>query len=201
MNTEEIKMSTEKVNRYAQSVLSPDRYEHSRRVAILAQELCALFSVDPDAGYLAGIAHDMCKAGKENWLLSMVIRDRLPVSAIEQKKPSLLHGRAAAVLMAAEFGVTDPSILEAVKNHTFGAPALDALGKIIFVADKIEPGRTGMDPDFRAEIDRARDRGDLDGMVIMVLEDNMRYLTAKGKEVSASTLSMLEDLKGRDAGK
>jgi len=197
MNIDELKQITEKINLYALGVLTPPRYEHSVRVAVLARDLCLRFGIEPCDGYLAGIAHDMCKSGKERWLLSLVSQDGDPVIGIELDKPALLHGRAAAVLLAAEFGVTDRSILDAVRHHTFGAPDMDALGKIVFVADKIEPGRTGLDPGKRRKILDS----DLDGMTRLVLQDNIQYLEARGKPVSPVTLLMLESLKERKNGR
>jgi nicotinate-nucleotide adenylyltransferase len=191
MNPEELKSVTAKVNLYAIGSLSLARYEHSVRVAELSRELCLRFGVDPDVGYLAGLAHDICKSGKEGWLLELATADGNPVSDIERRKPSLLHGHAAAVLLERMFQVSDRSILGAVRHHTFGAPDMDDLGKIVFVADKIEPGRVGMDPEYRISILES----DLDGMTRLVVEDNVRYLESRGKEVSASTRLLLETLK------
>ena len=95
--------------------------------------------------------------------------------------------------MEKEFGVDNLSILEAVRHHTFGAVDMDDLGKIIFVSDKIEPGRTGLDPVYRAKLLAAG----LDDMTCMVVEDNVRYLISKGKEVSLITRLMLDNLEGR----
>ena len=39
------------------------------------------------------------------------------------------------------FDITDSDILEAVRVHTFGEPGMCDLAKILYVADKIEPGR------------------------------------------------------------
>lgn len=192
MNTDEIKQVTEKINLYALGVLSPPRYAHSLRVAHLARELSERFGLDPYVGYLAGIAHDMCKSGKDRWLLALAVQDQSPVNEIELEKPALLHGRAAAVMLYNEFGIKDGSILSAVKNHTFGAPEMDDLEKIVFVADKVEPGRTCLDPEFRQKILRS----DLDAMTMMVLEDNVQYLESRGKKVSIITLQALENLKG-----
>jgi len=191
MNPEELKLVTGKVNLYAIGALTLTRYEHSVRVAELSRELCERFSLDPAVGYFAGLAHDICKSGKEDWLLSLAIKDGAPVSDIERRKPALLHGHAAAVLLASEFGVTDRSILDAVRNHTFGSPVMDDLGKIVFVADKIEPGRTGMDVAYRIKILESS----LDVMTRLVVEDNIRYLESKGKEVSSNTWLLLESLK------
>lgn len=193
MNTEQFDEIIPKVDLYAKSVLSPSRYEHSLRVASLSRDLCERFGLDGRTGYLAGIAHDICKACKDRVLLLLVTKDGKPVTGIEAAKPSLLHGRAAAVLLKSDYGVHDESVLEAVRNHTFGSPTFDKLGMILFVADKIEPGRDDYDPASRQKILES----DLDGMTRLVLEDNVRYLELKGKQVSAATLSMLEQLGGR----
>ncbi len=193
MTVAKLEEVTERVNLYALGVLAPPRYEHSVRVAELARAMCVRFGADPVAGYLAGIAHDMCKSAKERWLLSMALRDGQPIVEVEEKKPSLLHGRAAAVLLESEFAIEDRSILDAVRHHTFGAPEMDSLGKIIFVADKVEPGRNGLDPAWLARLNES----DLDGMTTMVLEHNIGYLDSRGKAVSPVTREMLASLKGR----
>ena len=197
MNIDELKLVTEKVKLYALGVLAPPRYEHSVRVAVMSRDLCSRFGLVPETGYFTGIAHDICKAGKEKWLLSLAVQDGIPISEIEARKPSLLHGRAAAVVLRTEFGITDPSILAAVRNHTFGAPDIDDLGKIVFVSDKIEPGRTGLNPEFREKVLASG----LDDMTRLVLEDNIRYLKSKDKEVSLVTLEMLDSLNRRKKGK
>ncbi len=190
MNTDELALMITRVDRHAKDALSQSRYEHSVRVGVMARDLCVRFGLDPDAGYLAGIAHDLCKASRDTVLLELAVKDGSPITDIETRKPSLLHGRAAAVLLRTEFGLADFPILEAVRNHTFGARGLGNLGKIIFVADKIEPGRLGIDPAFREGILRA----DLDVMTRMVLEDNIRYLKARGKTVSPESQKMLDEL-------
>lgn len=190
MNTETIKAITRKVDLYAKGVLPPARYAHSLRVARLSAELCARFGVDPLRGNLAGIAHDMCKSATDKWVLSLVARDGEPVAGIELEKPSLLHGRAAATLLRDDFCVDDESVLDAVRHHTFGAPHLDTLGQILFVADKVEPGRTDYDAARRSEILS----GDLARMTALVLADNIEYLESRGKSVSPWTLAMFEVL-------
>lgn len=193
MNDDEIVKASEKVNRYILGTLTPPRYAHSIRVAVLARNLCTRFGFDPLTGYLAGIAHDMCKSAQDQTLLTLAGGDSLPISTIERDKPSLLHGRAAAVLLGTEYGVTDASILEAVRHHTFGKPNLDSLGKIVFVADKIEPGRTGVNSDLRKKILGS----DLGEMTVLVLEKHISYLEERGKIVAESTYSMMENLKRR----
>ena len=39
-------------------------------------------------------------------------------------------------------GITDAEILDAIRYHTSGKPEMSTLGKLIFVADMVEKGRT-----------------------------------------------------------
>ncbi len=189
MSTDEMEEAARRVLEFARAALSPQRLGHSLRVAHLSRELCPRFGVEPGRGYLAGIAHDMMKASGDARLLEFASRDGEPISALEREKPSLLHGRAAAVLLAEEFGVEDFSVLEAVRHHTFGAPGLDSLGKIVFVADKMEPGRESVPAELRS---RVLSSG-LDEMARLVLEDNLSYLESRGKAISPLTRAMLAE--------
>ena len=181
------------VNQYAVSVLPALRYEHSVRVAELTRDLCTKFSLNAEAGYLAGIAHDICKVAKDRLLLSLASRDGIIHSNIELQKPSLLHGRAAAVLLESEFSITNASVLNAVRYHTFGSPDLDELGMILFVADKIEPGRSDISNEYRESLMDLS----IQDMTRVVVEDNVRFLRTKGKHVSEKTIFFLQKLGGR----
>ncbi|MDR1301508.1 MAG: nicotinate (nicotinamide) nucleotide adenylyltransferase, partial [Treponema sp.] len=44
------------------TMVSFSRFLHSRNTALLSWDLCRRFGLDPQAGYLAGIAHDICKS-------------------------------------------------------------------------------------------------------------------------------------------
>ena len=121
--------------------VSKSRYEHSVRTAKTAKKMCSIYGEDPKKGYLMGIAHDMCKNFDEDNLILLAMKDGNGLSDIEKNKPSLLHGRAAAVMLQEEFGIEDKEIIQAVANHTFGLKGMCNLSKVLYVADKIEPGR------------------------------------------------------------
>jgi len=57
--------------------------------------------------------------------------------------PKLLHGPAAAVL-AERAGETDPGVLDAVRYHSVGWAAWDEVGRMLYAADYLEPGRRGL---------------------------------------------------------
>ncbi|QUJ41785.2 bis(5'-nucleosyl)-tetraphosphatase (symmetrical) YqeK [Treponema pallidum] len=133
-----------RVDAYARAVLSPPRYEHSRRVAefgcMLVRRYALEAQLEPHV-YCAGIAHDMCREHSEVFLLRAAACDGFPIDVTERGTPLLLHGRAAACVLAQEFGVQDEVLLSAVRWHTFGCEDFGVLGKILFISDKIEPAR------------------------------------------------------------
>lgn len=181
----------EKIRAYAQENLSAERYEHSVRVSETAAFMCDLYGLDSDSGRLAGIAHDICKEIPRDEMEALACEDGLPFDEFEKKKPSLLHGRAAAVKIRRDFGITDSDVIEAVANHTCGKPGLCDLGKILFVADKIEPGRPQSTNEYRANLFKKT----LDGLTLAVVEENIEYLAKKGKKSAPSAIEWAEELR------
>ncbi|MDR2476266.1 MAG: nicotinate (nicotinamide) nucleotide adenylyltransferase [Treponema sp.] len=169
-----------------------DRFLHSRHTAVLAWDLCRRFGMDPAQGYLAGIIHDLGKGLPPGALLKLAKSDGKPVSRLEKKKPGLLHGRAAAVLLRERFGIHSDAIIEAVALHTSGGPDMGPLAKALYIADKIEVSRQKADPALRK---LCRDSGDLDELFGAVLEQTVSWLRAKSYELSVDTYRLLEKMK------
>jgi len=194
MDTEDSDCSsalTERVKNYAKAVLTKERYEHSVRVAETASRLCKKYGLDASRGYLAGIAHDMCKDMNEEVIFLLAVQDNLPVSDLEAQKKSLLHGRAAATVLTKDFGVDDPDILEAVRFHTFGSAGMGNLAKVLYIADKIEPGRPYSSPSYVSECIKK----DLDDLLLSVAQENVRYLKTQGKTLAPETADLIQSLK------
>lgn len=181
---------TETVRQRIRETLTPGRYEHSMRVAELCRELCVRFSLDPDVGYFAGVAHDMCKEFSKTELMRLALEDGHDIIDIEHEKPALLHGRAAAMILLDEYGVPEGAVTNAVRHHTFGDPRLEPLALALYVADKIEPGRDGLPDGFRERVMSC----DLPTMSELVLEETLRHLASKKKKISGETFEMHDRL-------
>jgi nicotinate-nucleotide adenylyltransferase len=174
----------------AERALSTKRFNHTLRVAQTARSLCKKYNLDERLGYFAGMGHDLCKEIPDETILAMVTEAGRGLSPIEQDKPGLLHGWAAKIVLARDFGVQDETVLEAVELHTFGKAGMGALAKIIFVADKIEPGRAYVNKEY---LEKLRDLT-LDELTVTVLEDNIEHLIHKGKRVAGESFELLEEL-------
>ena len=196
MDTEDSDCSfalTERVKNYAKAVLTKERYEHSVRVAETASRLCKKYGLDASRGYLAGIAHDMCKDMSDEKIAALAREDGKAITELEVQKPSLLHGRAAALMLRRDFGVTDKDILQAVAVHTFGEAGMCSLSKVVYAADKIEPGRPQVTKAYTDFLDRLS----LDELVEKVLVDGIAYLKKKGYAVAPESEKLLRSLNRR----
>lgn len=177
------------------TMISPSRFLHSRNVALLTRDLCLRFGMDPLAGYLAGIAHDMCKSFSEAELIRLAQKDGEGIAKMEQKKPSLLHGRAAAVLLRERFDIHNGDILEAVRLHTMADTDMGSLAKALYIADKIEVSREQVAPNLRNHQAYA----DLDTLFTAVLDETVAYLRSQEMDLSEGTLRLLGAMHKRRA--
>lgn len=181
----------EKIRKYALASIKPERYEHSERVAETAMYMCDMFGVNPRKGYIAGLAHDICKDMDPQTMLSLASHDNQPVTPVEKKKLSLLHGRAAAVILQRDFGIDDIDIIQAVSRHVLGGASMCPLAKIVYAADKLEPGRDWSTKELREKVFNMS----LNEMCLYVVDWNNEYLRKKGGEPAPVTLRFRESLK------
>jgi predicted HD superfamily hydrolase involved in NAD metabolism len=170
--------------------LSRPRLHHSREVARLASELCDRLHADEERGYIAGMAHDLARELDPAEIMLVAQSDGLPMSEWERANPLLLHGRAAAAILAKHTGYGDPDALQAIRDHVTGRGSMGPISKIVFVADFLEPTREFVSPEFRR-----RTLGlSLDEMTLAVLERKLHYVRAESREVAPAALALLEEL-------
>jgi len=188
MNQIDYDKKIEEIRLYTQKHVKKSRYEHSVRVAQMCRDLCSHYGLNPLDGYLAGIGHDMCKDMDDEKMTATALKDGKPLLEIEKNKPSLLHGRAAAVLMKEKFGIENEDILEAVANHTSGMYGMCDLTKCLFLADKIEPGRPQSTEEYRNRYLKLS----LNEMTAAIVLENYEYIKAKGYTIYPDTKKMVE---------
>lgn len=193
MENKDIDELIEEIRQFAETAEKQSRYEHSVRVAETAEYMCRLYGLDEKRGYLAGMAHDICKNISEEEMMALAVQDGGEVTEVERLKPSLLHGRAAAVLLKNKFGIEDEEIIQAVALHTLGGVGICDLAKIIYSADKIEPGREHSTDEYRARLFAMS----LNELTLFVVEENMEYLKSKGKNIAPSSIEFQENLRSQ----
>lgn len=115
----------------------PARRAHMERVARLLGEWAAASGLggrEIERWMAAGWLHDVLREADSHEL-----RELVPVE-LANLPAQVLHGPAAAVRLRAE-GVDDEPFLLAIAFHTIGHPELDTLGRAVYAADFLEPGR------------------------------------------------------------
>lgn len=152
------------------SFLYEKRYIHSLSVANLAYEIMLNNGLDhPEKGFIAGILHDLGKKVEDDELMMSHYPEY-----IDYPKP-IKHQFIGEYLAKKEFEVVDNDILEAIKYHTTGKANMCTLAKIIYAADKIEPGRSFDSSDLIKAMMEDIEKG-----FITVLKANIEFYQERG---------------------
>jgi 2-amino-4-hydroxy-6-hydroxymethyldihydropteridine diphosphokinase len=94
-------------------------------------------------------AMDLDQSERDAWIDAGRYHDALRDAPLEELRmlaqssitePELLHGPAAANYLAAH-GETRTSVLNAIRYHSIGSKDWDRVGRALYMADYLEPGR------------------------------------------------------------
>jgi HD superfamily phosphohydrolase YqeK len=174
----------------AWSVITPKRREHIERVATLMDEWAAAKGLDDAERTLwraAGWLHDALRDANPQ-----ALRPLLPEEYAEWPD-KLLHGPAAAERLRAD-GVTDETLLRAVAYHTVGHADFDELGRALYLADYLEPGRK-FDQAGRAAL-RARMPHETIEVLRQVLRTRMAHMVTSHNKVRRETAAFWNSISG-----
>jgi HD superfamily phosphohydrolase YqeK len=169
------------------------RFAHMRRVSSLLGEWADaldLASHERTRWRAAGYLHDALREVPPDELRPLVPE---PLKDLAGK---LLHGPAAAARLRAD-GIADEDFLRAVAYHTVGHPDLDDLGRALFIADYIEPGRR-YEPQRLATL-RARMPAARDQVLRDVLRSRIDRLLRDGRPMRAETVAFWNTVNGAPA--
>ena len=173
---------------------------HIGRAQQVARELAPFHNVDPDRAALGILAHDVARAMPGPELIARATRFRLPIGPVEENVPLLLHGPVGAEILRVEDGLTaqgdEADLYQAVYWHTTFHPTLvDDLGKVVFLADKLDPNKRKRIP-YQPEIMELA-LEDLDVAILEFLRRQVLDLTAAGREVHPMMLEARDALSAR----
>ena len=153
----------------------PSLSEHCQRVENIARQLAIQHGLDSDAAGIAGLAHDAAKHFSATELLLRVEEYDLPLSELERRHPAILHGPIGAEMLRREDRLNDQSLYDAIYWHTTGNPSGgDAMGHVVFLADKLDPAKRKRYP-FQPELGELAEN-DLPAAMIMFLNKNIARL-------------------------
>lgn len=103
----------------------------------------------------------------------------------------LLHGPAVAVRLRGE-GVDDEALLLAIAYHTVGHPDFDTMGRALYAADFLEPGRR-VQEERRAAL-RERMPHELDTVVLHVVRARLEHALEARRPIFSETAAFWSQL-------
>jgi HD superfamily phosphohydrolase YqeK len=154
--------------------VTPERRAHVERVAgLIAQWAAAMRVPAPE---------------RERWLRAAWLHDALRDAP---HADLLAHGPAAAERAAVE-GERDGGVLDAVRYHTIGFAGWDDAGRMLYLADFLEPGRD-FDPDGRRAL-AARVPAERDAVLREVARRRIAWVLASGWRLPPETVAFWNQL-------
>jgi HD superfamily phosphohydrolase YqeK len=168
--------------------VSKGRGKHIMRVTTLLSEWADAMELDPAEKRCwvdAGRYHDALRDASVDELRA------LAGSGLEEVE--LLHGPAAAAKLEHE-GETRRNLLDAIRYHSIGWKAWDRVGKALYMADYLEPGRT-FDMERRAVLTQRVPR-DFEGAFREVVKARMEYAREHGFTEYPESVELLSSLSG-----
>jgi predicted HD superfamily hydrolase involved in NAD metabolism len=172
---------------WAESVLSKKRFGHVMGVQATDLEMSAHYgwSDGPTRqAEIAAIVHDIARESRFDKLIEEAKRLDVPISKWDITIPLVLHARIAPAWLSEKFNLSDPIIAEAIWDHTTGHPEMSVVGKLLYVADKLEAATR--DPIWRKpgwQIATDNQPFALDRALLWCLEESIAMVQNSGKPI------------------
>lgn len=176
--------TTDKIIDYLKQNLSEKRFAHTMGVAETAKSLAKVWGEDCSRAFVAGLVHDCAKEIPFDETVRLLRENGYEPDEDELLAPGILHAPLGAIVAKDEFGIEDAEILDAVRFHTTGRPAMSTLEKIIYIADFTEPGRKYPE----AEEVRKLAVKDLDKAVLLEADFVIKFTVDRGKTIHPATI-------------
>ena len=169
------------------AIVTEKRRAHIARVVVLLRtwaQALALPPVEVQAWVDAGAWHDALRDADEATLRA---------DTGEHTRPfGMLHGPAAAIRLAAE-GESRQDVLDAIRWHTVGQPNWARLGRALYMADFLEPGRAFMQADrsfLASGVPLAFDQ-----VFRQVVRMRLEWAIREGKGLAPETVALWEQVR------
>ena len=165
------------------------RYPHSLVVERAAKWLAQQYGGDVEKAAVAGILHDITKHLSPQEQLNLCEKYGIIPCTVEKSEPKMLHGKTAAAIARAEYGMPQ-DVCDAIACHTTGKHGMTILDKILYLADYIEETR-----DFPG-VDKARElaKDSIDRALLYCYDQTLIELVTRGKLIHSDTIAAYNDM-------
>ena len=175
------------------ALLKPSRVAHVLGCRQTAKELAELYGADPTDAQRAALLHDISKALDGPLQLTLCAEYGINLDDFSAQNPKTLHALTGSLIAQRIFG-ENKAVVDAIRSHTTGKADMNALEKIIYVADYMEPNR-----DFPG-VEQLRQLAytDLDGALKLGLTMTLQLLKEQGRDISPESRQALEFLSKKE---
>lgn len=131
------------VKKYLENNECAHTYEHSIRVANIAEKMCEENNIPKEYGLISGLLHDIGGIYPNSERVKVANEFKISLYKEEIEFPLIIHQKISAYLAECEFGIKNTDILNAISCHTTFNKDYTKLDMILFLADKIEWDQKG----------------------------------------------------------
>lgn len=171
-------------------LLKSNRVAHVLGCRDTAREMALRWGADPVDAARAGLLHDITKALDGPLQLTLCRAYGTMLDDFSRNNPKTLHAFTGSLVAERIFGENE-AVVQAIRFHTTGKPAMNTLEKIIYVADYMEPNRKFDGVEKLRELAFS----DLDAALQLGLEMTLSMLHQQGREISPESQQALRYLK------
>jgi len=164
------------------AVVGDKRLAHINRVTTLLRAWAAAMRLSPEEARAfedAGRWHDAVRDASE--------ADLRAITGDRTSPEGLLHGPAAAILLERD-GESRRDVLDAVRYHTVGSVTWGRVGRALYMADYLEPGRkfSRQDRHFLATLVPEA----FDSVFRQVVRSRLEWSVREGNHIFPETVSL-----------
>lgn len=179
----------QKVRRYLESRLTPNRLRHVEGVVKTSLELARRHGLNLEHAEQAALLHDSQKWRAKEDQLAACERWGVHLDANDRAHPPVWHAFAGAAFARKRFGACE-EVCQAARRHTTGWTDMSALDMALYAADFCEPGR--LYPQA-VEVYRESMR-DLERGVLLAMRYRLQFLLERGASIHPRTVEARNQL-------
>lgn len=185
----------EKIKEDLKQILSEKRYIHSIGAMEKAIELAKTYGEDEEKSALTALTHDIAKEMTIEEYYKYAEENNIKLSKDDKMCTSVLHGIIGADIVKKKYGFTD-EMCRAIYYHTTGITNMTLLGKIVYVADKIEDSRDY--PEAEALREKFNQRESLDEFILYDIDYyTLPKMIEKRKAIHPNTINVRNEIIGK----
>jgi predicted HD superfamily hydrolase involved in NAD metabolism len=174
--------------KYLEDVLDRDRVLHSIGTYHTMLQLSRILEEDSEIAAIGGLVHD-CARGWSYKRIKEILEDSgHPLSQEDIPFPKIWHAQLGAFMLKATFGIDHEGLASAIRFHPTGAPGMDRLAKLLFIADYIEPTRSFKGVDSIRKIVYT----DWEAAFRIILKEKINHVRDRGTPLHPRALKALQ---------